>query len=58
MIKDMENNMDPSQYGNRPGVGINHYLIRLIDRILKATDNSSKKENIAVICNLHCDHIN
>ena len=52
MIKDMKNNMDPSQYGNTPGVSINHYLIKLIDRVLKATDNRCKGESVAVICNL------
>ena len=48
MIKDMKSNMDPSQYGNTPGVSIIHYLIKLIDRVLKATNNRCKGESVAV----------
>ena len=36
MISDMKEKMDPSQYANQKGIGINHYLIQMLDRILVA----------------------
>ena len=53
MIADMEEQMDPSQYGNKPGVSIDHYLIRLIDKVLKETDGSSRGESVAAICTMY-----
>ena len=52
IISDMEKNMDSAQYGNRKGKSINHYLIKMIDRILLAVDNNSRKETVAVIASL------
>ena len=34
MISDMEAKMDPSQYGNQRGISIQHYLIKMVHRIL------------------------
>ena len=45
----MEARLDPSQHGNRKRTGIQHYLIRLIHRILSETDNNSRGENRAVL---------
>ena len=52
IISDMEAKMDPAQYGNRKGKSINHYLIKIIHRILSALDNNSRKETFAVVANL------
>ena len=34
IISDMKMKLDPSQYANQKGLSINHYLIKLIDKIL------------------------
>ena len=52
IISDMSTSMDPSQYGNQRGLSIQHYLIKMIHRILTALDNNSRKETFAVIANL------
>ena len=38
IISDMKQKMDPSQYGNQFGLSIQHYLIDMINKILKDTD--------------------
>ena len=45
----MRNSLDKSQFANQPGLSTQHYLIKLIDRILSATDNNAKGECIAVL---------
>ena len=52
IIKDMEENIDSAQYGNRKKKSINHYLIKMIDRILSAVDKNSRKETVAVVASL------
>ena len=52
IISDMEEKLDPSQYGNRKGRSINHYLIKMIHRILTVLDNNSKKDIFAVVANM------
>ena len=52
MIADMQAKMDPSQFGNQKGISIQHYLIKMVHRILSVLDNNSKKETFAVIANL------
>ena len=52
IMSDMEDVLDESQFGNRKGRSINHYLIRMINRILTALDNNSKIEVFAVVANL------
>ena len=52
IMSDMENVLDKSQFGNRKSRSINHYLIKMINRILTALDNNSKKEVFAVVANL------
>ena len=44
--------MDPAQYGNQRGLSINHYLIKMIHRILTALDNNQRRETFAVVANL------
>ena len=43
---------DPSQYGNEPGISTQHYLVKMINRILTCLDNNNKKEVNAVIVQL------
>ena len=50
IIEDMK--IDYSQYGNKKGVSVNHYLIKMINRILTALDRNSKSEAIAVLAQL------
>ena len=52
IVSDMKENLDPSQYANQPGVSIEHYLIKLIHRILSETDSSSKGETKAILATL------
>ena len=52
MIADMKPKSDPSQYGNERKVSIQHYLIKMIHRILTVLDNNSRRETFAVIANL------
>ena len=50
VIADMEKQLDPAQYGNRKHTSIQHYLLRLINRILTSVDRNSKGEVNAVLC--------
>ena len=52
MISDMKAKTDPSQYGNEKGTSIQHYLIKMVHRILTALDTNSKRETFAVVANL------
>ena len=38
MIEDMKEHIDPSQFGNQDGLATQHYLIKMIDKILSDTD--------------------
>ena len=49
LVADMKDTLDKSQYANQKGLSINHYLIKLVDRVLSALDGSTKGENTAVI---------
>ena len=42
--------MIPKQFGNQKHLGIEHYLVRLLHRILSSTDNSSRGDANAVLC--------
>ena len=52
MIEDLKATMDPSQFANAKGLSTQHYLIKMLDRILSATDNSTKGECVAVLATL------
>ena len=52
IISDMEAKLDPSQFGNQKGISVEHYLIKMLHRILSALDSKSKRETVAVIVNL------
>ena len=49
IISDMKEKLDPSQYANQKGIGIQHYLINMLNIIFKALDSGSKGEVKAVI---------
>ena len=53
MIADMADKLDPSQYANQKGLSLQHYLIKMIDKILSDTDNNSKGEITAVLATLY-----
>ena len=42
VLKDMEATRDPSQYGNEKQISAQHYLIKMLNRILTAVDQKSK----------------
>ena len=52
IIEDMKQKLDPSQFANQKGLSIQHYLIKMIDRILAALDSSSKGECVAVLASM------
>ena len=52
MIEDMKAKIDPSQFGNQKGLSIEHYLVKMIHKILTSLDNNSKGEIFAVIASL------
>ena len=52
MISDMMKNIDPSQYANQKGLSIQHYLVKMINKILEALDKNSKSESCAVLATL------
>ena len=52
MIDDMKESRDPSQYGNCKGVSTQHYLIKMVDRILTVLDTNNQNEAYAVVVQL------
>ena len=52
MVSDMKDKTDPSQYGNNKGTSIQHYLIKMIHRILTALDTNTGRETFAVVANM------
>ena len=52
MISDMSQNIDPSQFGNEKGLGIQHFLVKMINQILTILDSNNDEEKAAVIASL------
>ena len=52
MISDMKDKLDPSQYANQKGLSIQHYLLKMIDKIFVAVEKNSKSESFAVLATL------
>ena len=50
VISDMKEKLDPSQFGNQKNTSIQHYLVRLLHRILTNVDRNSRGEVHAVLC--------
>ena len=44
MIDDMKEKLDPSQYGNEKGTSVEHYLVKMIHRIITVLDNNKKEK--------------
>jgi len=38
LLQDLDSTIDPNQYGNRQGVSTSHYLVKLMDTLLKTSD--------------------
>ena len=49
IVKDLESQLDPSQFGNQKGLSITHYLIKMLNKILTLLDTNNQKERYAVI---------
>ena len=49
IISDMKAKMDPTQYGNQKQTSIQHYLIKIMNRIVTSVDNNSREEVNAVL---------
>ena len=49
ILSDMQAKMDPAQFGNRKGVSIQHYLVKMFDEVLKQLDRNSQGEAVAAI---------
>ena len=49
MIEDMKPSMDPSQFGNTKGLSIQHYLVKMVDKILTILDSNREDEKSAVL---------
>ena len=49
IASDMSANLDPTQYGNRKRTGIQHYLVKMLHRILSETDSNSRGKIKAIL---------
>ena len=52
MVSDMKQKMDQSQYGNSKGISVQHYLVKMLHKILTQLDNNSGGDTFAVIAAL------
>ena len=52
LTEDMARSRDISQYGNEKGLSIEHYLIKMLHKILCTVDKNSKNEAFAVILSM------
>ena len=50
VISDMKSKLDPAQFGNQKHTSIQHYLVRLLHRVLTNVDRNCKGEVNAVLC--------
>ena len=49
VVSDMKNKLDPTQYGNQKKTSIQHYLIKMMHRIVTNVDKNSKGEVNAIL---------
>ena len=47
--QDMQYTRDKAQYGNLKKVSLQHYLVKMMNKILKSMDQNSAKQSVAVI---------
>ena len=48
----MTPHVDPSQYGNEKGLSIQHYLVKMVHKILTILDRNNQEEKYAVLSQL------
>ena len=53
IISDMKEKLDPAQFANQKDLSLQHYLIKMINKILSDTDNNSRNEVNAVLATLY-----
>ena len=49
ITNDMSATRDKTQYGNEKGLSVNHYLVKMLHKILTSVDKNSQNEKYAVI---------
>ena len=52
LISDMAPSIDPSQFGNEKGLSIQHYLMKMINKILTILVSNNEQEKYAVLAQL------
>ena len=52
IISDMSPHMDPSQFGNEKGLSIQHYLVKMVNKILTILDSNNDDEKYAVLAQM------
>ena len=52
IISDMKDKIDIAQYGNQKETSIQHYLIKMVHRILTAVDNNARRDICAVVASM------
>ena len=52
LMKDIAKTRDPAQYGNEKKISAQHYLIKMLNRVLTSLDRNSQKEAFAVIISM------
>jgi len=46
MVSDLSKKLDPSQYANQRGISIQHYLVKLLDKILTSLDSKGNPKAV------------
>ena len=49
VMEDLKPNIHPGQFAGLKGLGTDHYLVKMVDRILRSLDCSTSQESTAVI---------
>ena len=52
LVEDLTKTLDTSQFANQKGQSMNHYLIMMIDKVLRSLDGASKGEAAAALVTL------
>ena len=52
LVEDLKRTLDTSQFANQKGQSMNHYLVMMIDKILRSLDGASKGEAAAALVTL------
>ena len=52
LIEDISPTLDPSQYGNQKGLSIQHYLVKMVNKILTILDTNNEREKYAVLAQM------